>query len=148
MHPVLDEWLRQRALPSEGLSARTYVICPELQPTQVIGYYAISTAMEERSALPTANLRRGLPDRVPLLLIGRLAVSQEFQGRGLGADLLSDVIHRCLAASEIAGARAIIAHAIDDRAATFYSAHGFLPSPLVPHLMMLPINHIPPILST
>lgn len=148
MHAVLDEWLRQRALASEGLSARTYVICSESLPEQVIGYYAISTAMEERSTLPTAKLRRGLPDRVPLLLIGRLAVSQEFQGRGLGADLLSDAIHRCLAASEIAGARAIIAHAIDDRAAAFYNAHGFSPSPLAPHLMILPIDHIRPILST
>lgn len=142
LHSVLDEWLRDRALASEGLSARTYVICPEAQPAQVIGYYAISTAMEERSALPTAKLRRGLPDRVPLLLIGRLAVSLEFQGLGLGADLLSDAIHRCLAASEIAGARAIIAHAIDDRAAAFYKAHGFLPSPLASQLMMLPIDRI------
>jgi GNAT superfamily N-acetyltransferase len=142
MHPVLDQWLQERALASEGLSARTYVICSEQQPNRVIGYYAISTAMEERSALPTAKLRRGLPDRVPLLLIGRLAVSQEFQGRGLGADLLSDAIHRCLAASEIAGARAIIAHAIDNHAAAFYRAHGFLPSPLAPHLMMLPIDSV------
>lgn len=141
-HPALDEWLRERALASEGLSARTYVICSEPRPTQVIGYYAISTAMEERSALPTAKLRRGLPNRVPLLLIGRLAVSQEFQGRGLGADLLADAVHRCLAASEIVGARAIIVHAIDERAATFYKAHGFLASPLAPHIMMLPLEHI------
>lgn len=147
VHPVLDEWLRERALASEGLSARTYVICSELQPIQVIGYYAISTAMEERSALPTAKLRRSLPDRVPLLLIGRLAVSQGFQRRGLGADLLSDAVHRCLAASEIAGARAIIAHAIDGRASGFYRAHGFLSSPLAAHLMMLPIDHILPPLS-
>lgn len=148
VHPTLDEWLRERALASEGLSARTYVICSELQPLQVIGYYAISTAMEERSSLPTAKLRRGLPDRVPLLLIGRLAVSQEFQGSGLGADLLSDAVHRCLAASEIAGARAIVAHAIDDRAAAFYRTHGFLPSPLAPLLMLLPLEHIRSIPAT
>ena len=144
-HPVLDEWLRERALASEGLSARTYVICSESEPTRVIGYYAISTAMEERSALPSAKLRRGLPDRVPLLLIGRLAVSQEFQGLGLGADLLSDAVHRCLKASEIAGARAIIVHAIDERAAVFYRKHGFLLSPLAPHIIMLPIDRILPI---
>lgn len=141
-HPILDQWLQERAPANEGLSARTYVICSELQPNQVIGYYAISTAMEERSALTTAKLHQGLPDRVPLLLISRLAVSQEFQGRGLGADLLSDAIHRCMAAAEIAGARAITAHAIDDRAAAFYKANGFRPSPHAPHLMTLPIDGV------
>lgn len=141
-HRVLDEWLRERALVSEGLSARTYVICPELQPAKVIGYYSISTAMEERSVLPTAKLRRGLPDRVPLLLIGRLAVTQEFQGRGLGADLLSDAVHRCLTASEIAGARAIIVHAIDDRAAAFYKAHGFQSTLLGALVLMLPLEQV------
>lgn len=98
--------------------------------------------MEERSALPTAKLRKGLPTKVPLLLIGRLAVTREYQGRGLGSDLLSDAVHRCLSASEIVGARAIIAHAIDARAAAFYQQHGFQASPLGPLIMMLPLEQV------
>ena len=137
-HPSLDVWLKERALESEGLSARTYVICTA--PARVVGYYAISTAMEERQALPTARLRRNLPDQVPLLLIGRLALDISVQGRGLGADLLADAVRRCCAASEIAGARAIIAHAIDDDAARFYQHHGFVPSPLGERVMLLPIE--------
>ncbi|MBS0273030.1 MAG: GNAT family N-acetyltransferase [Proteobacteria bacterium] len=137
-HPLLDAWLKERALESEGLSARTYVICTAL--AQVVGYYAISTAMEERHALPTARLRRNLPHQVPLLLIGRLALDVSVQGRGLGADLLADAVRRCCAASEIAGARAIIAHAIDDEAARFYRHHGFVPSPLGEHIMLLPME--------
>jgi GNAT superfamily N-acetyltransferase len=137
-HPSLDAWLKERALESEGLSARTYVICAA--PKRVIGYYAISTAMEERLALPTARLRRNLPHQVPLLLIGRLALDSSVQGRGLGADLLADAIRRCCAASEIAGARAIIAHAIDDAAAHFYQRHGFVPSPLGERIVVLPIE--------
>lgn len=137
-HAALDAWLKERALESEGLSARTYVICTA--PARVVGYYAIATAMEERHALPTARLRRNLPHQVPLLLIGRLALNVSVQKRGVGADLVADAVRRCCAASEIAGARAIVAHAIDDEAARFYQHHGFIPSPLGERIMLLPIE--------
>src|SRR6266851_8027918 len=139
-HPTLDDWLRNRALASEGLSARTYVVCTTDPPVNVVGYYAISTAMEQRLALPTARLRRGMPEQVPLLLIGRLAIDRAFHGIGLGTELLSDALRRCLAASEIAGARGVIAHAIDDDAAGFYQRHGFLHSPLGERVMLMPIE--------
>lgn len=139
-HPALDLWLKERALVSEGLSSRTYAICPVGKPLRVVGYYAISMAMEERQALPTAKLRRGMPERVPLLLIGRLALDASVQGRGLGADLLADAIRRCCAAADIAGACAIIAHAIDDDAAKFYDRYGFIHSPLGERVMLLPIE--------
>jgi len=141
-HPSLDAWLKNRALASEGLSARTYVICPCDMPQRVIGYYAISTAMEQRISLPTAKLRRATPDQVPLLLIGRLAVDREYQGKGLGADLLHDGVRRCLEVSEIAGVRAIITHAIDDHATRFYQHHGFLRCPLGDRVMLLPIEAV------
>ena len=139
-HPALDFWLKQRALKSEGLSARTYVICRGEEPLRVVGYYAISTALEERHALPGAKLRRGMPDKVPLLLLGRLALDASIQGFGFGADLLADAVRRCCTVAEIAGARAIVAHAIDDEAAKFYAHHGFVFSPLDERVMMLPIE--------
>jgi len=141
-HASLDGWLRNRALAGEGLSARTYVICDADRPVRIVGYYAISTAMEQRNALPSAKLRRAMPERVPLLLIGRLAVDRGFQGLGLGTDLLSDALRRCLAASEIAGARGVVAHAIDEDAAGFYRRHGFLLSPLGERVMLLPIEMV------
>jgi len=85
LHPSLDAWLRDRARASEGLSARTYVVCPSDAPGRVVGYFSISTALEQRQALPSAKLRRGMPDAVPLLLIGRLAVDAAWRGRGFGA---------------------------------------------------------------
>lgn len=139
-HLSLDDWLREKALASEGLSARSYVVCDARTPARVIGYYAISTAAEQRIALPSAKLRRGMPEQVPLLLIGRLAIDRTFQGAGLGSELLGDALRRCLAASGIAGARAIIAHAIDDAAIGFYQRHGFLLSPLGERVMLLPIE--------
>jgi GNAT superfamily N-acetyltransferase len=98
--------------------------------------------MEERAALPTAKLRKGMPDKVPLLLIARLAVDTTFQGIGLGADLLADALRRCAAASEIAGVRAVIVHAIDDEAIAFYERHGFIASPLGERVLLMPIEAV------
>jgi GNAT superfamily N-acetyltransferase len=128
-HPSLDQWLRERARAREGLSARTYVVCPTNEPDRVVGYFSIATAVEQRNALPSAKLRRGMPEQVPLLLIGRLAVDAEWRGRGVGSALLVDALRRCLAASEIAGARGVVAHAIDEAAVDFYQRHGFVRSP-------------------
>jgi GNAT superfamily N-acetyltransferase len=139
-HPSLDDWLRRRARHGEGLSARTYVVCDADDPSRVVGYYSISTAMEQRIALPTARLRRGMPEQIPLLLIGRLAVDRAVQGRGLGTDLLVDAIRRCCAAADLAGARAIVVHAIDDDAVAFYRKHGFLATPSGARLLLLPIE--------
>lgn len=141
-HATLDDWLRDFALASEGLSARTYVVCDAAEPSRVAGYYSISNAMERRAALPTAKLRRGMPGDVPLLLLGRLAVDREFQGLGLGKDLLADAIRRCAAAAEIAGARGILVHAIDAEAAEFYRRHGFLDSPVGELTLLLPIETV------
>jgi GNAT superfamily N-acetyltransferase len=142
LHPSLDAWLRERARASEGLSARTYIVCPADAPTRVIGYFSISTALEQRQALPSARLRRGMPDEVPLLLIGRLAVDAAWRGRGLGLALLADALRRCLAASEIAGVRGVVAHAIDDDAARFYEGHGFVRSPLGEWVMLMPVETV------
>lgn len=142
VHPSLDQWLRERARASEGLSARTYVVCPTNEPDRVVGYFSISTAVEQRNALPSAKLRRGMPEQVPLLLIGRLAVDAEWRGRGVGSALLVDALSRCLAASEIAGARGVVAHAIDDAAVGFYERHGFARSPLGERVMLLPIETV------
>ncbi len=142
VHPSLDQWLRERARASEGLSARTYVICSAAEPDRVIGFFAISTAVEQRNALPSAKLRRGLPAQVPLLLIGRLAVDAPWQGRGLGSALLVDALRRCLAASEIAGVRGVLAHAIDETAVGFYERHGFVRCPLGERVMLMPIETV------
>ena len=141
-HASLDHWIAERAIASEGASARTYVVCDADRPRQVVGYYTITTAMEERAALPTAKLRKGMPDKVPLLLIARLAVDTAFQGIGLGGDLLADALRRCAAASEIAGVRAVIVHAIDDYAMGFYERHGFIASPLGERVLLMPIEAV------
>jgi len=98
--------------------------------------------VEERNSLPSAKLRRGLPERVPLLLIGRLAVDAQWRGRGVGSALLADALNRCLAASEIAGVRCVVAHAIDEGAVGFYERLGFIRCPLGECAMLMPIETV------
>lgn len=147
VHPSLDQWLRERARASEGLSARTYVVCSANEPDRVVGYFAISTAVEQRSALPSAKLRRGMPEQVPLLLIGRLAVDAGWRGRGAGSALLVDALRRCLAASEIAGVRGVVAHAVDEIAVDFYERHGFVRCPSGERVMLMPIESVRSLVS-
>jgi ribosomal protein S18 acetylase RimI-like enzyme len=142
IHPSLDEWPRERARSSEALSARTYVVCTGDEPERVVGYFSISAAVEQRNALPSAKLRRGMPEQVPLLLIGRLAIDAAWRGRSVGSALLADALRRCLAASRIAGVRGVVAHAIDDEAVGFYERHGFMRCPLGERVMLMPIETV------
>ncbi len=139
--PELDDWLKNRALDSEGRTARTYVVCESRRA--VIGYYCISTGSVERRALPPGMKRaRGLPNQVPVAIIGRLARDRSYAGKGLGRDLLQDVLHRILAASRIIGVRAVLVHAHDEEAAGFWRDHEFIECPIGSRTFYLPIETI------
>ncbi|NJM92592.1 MAG: GNAT family N-acetyltransferase [Rhodospirillaceae bacterium] len=133
----LNDWLKRRAVASEGRSARTTVLC---DGQRVAGYYCLATGAIERESLSSAKLRKNLPDPIPILVLGRLAIALEYQGRGLGKALLKDAILKTITASEIAGVRALVVHAIDDAAAQFYQRYGFVPSPLNPRALLLRIE--------
>lgn len=138
--PALDDWLRNRARKSEGRSARTYVVCED---AVVVGYYAIAAGSVERRLLPSGMRReQGLPQPIPVAIIGRLARDERFRGKGLGEDLLRDAIRKILHASETVGVRAILVHAIDEDAARFWRRFGFLPSPLDGQILFLPIETV------
>ncbi len=132
--PTLDEWLRRRALQNEESGAsRTYVVCAG---QQVVGYYALAVGAVAHSEAP-GRIRRNMPDPVPVMIIGRLAVHKDYQGRKIGPGLLRDAVLRTLQAAEIAGVRAILVHAISERARQFYEECGFIPSPMDPMTLMV-----------
>jgi GNAT superfamily N-acetyltransferase len=81
-----------------------------------------------------------MPDPVPVLLLGRLAVDRGWQRRGLGADLLQDAVPRALAAADTIGIRALLVHAISGDAKAFYEKHGFRPSPIDPMTLMITLE--------
>lgn len=72
------------------------------------------------------RLRKGLPRHpIPVILLARLAVDQNFKGRGLGAGLLKNALLRVLNASRKVGVRAFIVNAKDDAARRFYEHFNF-----------------------
>ncbi len=137
----LNDWIRQRAIKSEGRSARCFVTC---QNKMVIGYYCTAAGAVEREKLPKLpkNYQRNMPESVPVVIIGRLAVDRGYQGRGIGAALLKDAFSRILNASREVGARAILVHAIDGEVVPFYAAYGFLAFPTDARTLFLPLETI------
>lgn len=135
--PVLDHWLKRRALANEESGAsRTYVV---LSGGRVVGYYALANGAVTRSEV-TGRVRRNMPDPVPVMVLGRLAVDRACQGRRFGAALLRDAVLRTLQAAGIAGIRAILAHAISGDARKFYERCGFTPSPVDPMTLMITVT--------
>lgn len=135
--PALDAWLRSRALRNEAEGAsRTYVLCQDMR---VVAFYCLANGAVLQASAP-GRVRRNMPDPIPVMVLGRLAVDRQFQGRGLGKALLRDAILRTLQAADIAGVRAILVHAKDDKARAFYERCGFLASPIDPLTLMLPLK--------
>jgi len=77
------------------------------------------------------------------MILGRLAIDEHWHGKGLGSDLLRDAILRTQRAADIAGIRALLVHAIDEKAAEFYANRGFMASSIKPLMLLLPLTHIP-----
>jgi len=121
---VLDEWLKQRGLKNQALgAARTFVIC-KTGTKQVAGFYSLATGSVNHTQA-TGNLRRNMPDPIPVIILARLAVDVSLRGNGLGADLLHDAVLRCYRVAENIGVRAIMVHALTEEAKAFYIHHGF-----------------------
>ena len=134
--PSLDDWLQRRALRNEESGAsRTYVVCAG---QRVVGYYALAVGAVAHAEAPGRG-RRNMPDPVPVMIIGRLAVHKDYQGRKIGPALLRDAVLRTLQAADIAGVRAILVHAISERARQFYEDCGFIASPMDPLTLMITV---------
>lgn len=134
----LDEWIKRRALANQQRGAsRTFVVAD--RDGRIYGYYAMAAgAVSHQQA--TSGVRRNMPEPVPVMVLARLAVDQRAQGIKLGAALLQDAVNRAVAVSQNAGVRALLVHAIDDRAKQFYEHYGLLESPQHPMTLMLRLS--------
>ena len=130
----LDDWLKRHARhnKTEG-GSRTFVMCAG---RRIVGYYSLAASSVPPSTA-TGRVRRNMPNPVPTVLLGRLAIDRGWQRRGPGGDLLRDATLRILAAGETIGVRALLAHAMSPEAKAFYEHHGFRPSPIEPMTLMM-----------
>ncbi len=136
--PELTKWLLERARQNQASGAsRCFVVCDEQQ--RVVGYYALAAGAVSHEEAP-GRIRRNMPDPIPVIVLGRLAVHVDSAGRGIGRGLLKDAVQRSLQTCEQVGARALLCHAIDDVAKAFYLKHGFIESPINGMTLMLPLR--------
>jgi ribosomal protein S18 acetylase RimI-like enzyme len=140
-YAALNRWLQQRALANERQAvSRTVVLCSD-EGKAVIAYACLSAGAIVLAEVPGA-LRRNMPDPLPVVVLGRLAVDRRHQGQGqgLGRALVADALRRSLIARRLIGARALLVHATDAQAAAFYRSLGFRPSPLSASTLMLRLS--------
>ena len=135
---VMNDWLKRRALGNQSSGAsRTFVVADDAQV--VHGYYALAAGAVDH-VIAVSAIRRNMPDPVPVMVLGRLAVDRSYHGKGLGADLLQDAILRTLRLAQEIGIRALVVHALHDQARRFYLHHGFSESAIDPLVLMLRIR--------
>ena len=135
---ALDDWLKRRALANQACGAsRTFVVIDE--GGRVCGYYAMAAGAVSHQ-LATSRVRRNMPDPVPVMVLARLAVDRRAQGLHMGVSLLQDAVHRAVAVSENARVRALLVHALHERARQFYEHYGFQSSPTHPLTLMLRLS--------
>lgn len=139
----LDRWLRAYAGQGQRRdTARTFVVCREVE-AKVVGYYTLVASQVEH-AEATSGVQQGASKHfpIPVCLIARLAVDRSEQGAGLGRSLLLDALRRTDRASHSVAMRAVLVHALDEKAAAFYARFGFKPASAGPLTLMVPLEAV------
>ena len=140
----LNEWLRRRAFKNHAAGAsRCFVLCAG---STVVAYYSLSAGAISHEAAPKA-MRRNMPDPLPILLLGRLAVDHRYHNQGIGQALLRDAMLRAVSVAGEAGVFAILVHALSGQARQFYRSRGFVESPLQPMTLLMTIETVRSILA-
>lgn len=136
--PVLDDWLRRRAMSNQARGAsRTFGVTDA--NGRVYGYYAMAAGAVSQQ-MATGGVRRNMPEPIPVMVLARLAVDHRAHGIKLGGALLQDAVNRALVVSQNTGVRALLVHSLDDRAKSFYEHYGFEASPSDPMTLMLRLS--------
>lgn len=135
----LDSWLKRRALRNQASGAsRTFVVC---DVGAVVAYYALASSAITVAEAP-GRFRRNMPDPIPLVVLGRLAVDRGQQGNGLGRAMVRDAALRVIQAADTIGIRGMLVHALSDAAKAFYQRVGFEPSPLDPLMLFVTLDDL------
>lgn len=132
----LNTWLERRAAANQVSGAsRTFVIC---DGSKVVGYYALASSAVAPAAAP-GRFRRNMPDPVPVVVLGRLAIATSHHGQGLGRSLFQDAAQRVMHAADAIGIRGLVVHALSEEAKAFYLRLGLDESPLDPMTLMVTV---------
>jgi len=129
----LDTWLKRRAMKNQATGAsRTFVAC---DGRRVVAYYALASSTV--ADVEASGRFHHMPEPIPVVVLGRLAADQSFQGKGIGRALIRDAGHRVIQAADVIGIRGLIVQATSAEAKAFYEHIGFDASPLDPMTLMI-----------
>lgn len=134
--PALNDWLLRHARQAQASgSAKTFVVAEG--DDRVVGYFSLTVGQVDTLEAPE-RIRKGMGQYpLPVVILARLAISKQDQGRGIGFGLLQDAIRRRMLIAEQAGIRAMLTHPMDEEAARFYAKFGFITSPLREQQLLL-----------
>ena len=143
--PALNQFLQRYALVNQKAnSAQTYVCC---QADRVVGFYSLAAGSADPESVPPRVMKGLARHPVPVLILARLAVDQNHQGKGLGKALLKDALLRTAQAANIAGVRCLLVHAKDEAARQWYTTWDFEPSPTDPYHLFLMLKDLKALLT-
>ena len=135
----MDNWLKQRAMKNQVSGAsRTFVGC---DGSKVLAYYSLASSAVATTAAP-GRFRRNMPDPIPIVVLGRLAVDTSLHGQGVGRALVRDAGLRVIQVAETIGIRGMLVHALSDEAREFYLRVGFEPSPIDSMMLMVTLGDL------
>jgi ribosomal protein S18 acetylase RimI-like enzyme len=124
----LDHYIQKQVRQDIRKKLTTCFVLPDEQ-NSVAGYYTLSNAGISLELVPDA-IRKKMPgaySQLPVILLGRLAVDQQYRNQGLGKILLVDALKRSLqVAVESIGSMAVVVDPLDDQACSFYRKFGFI----------------------
>jgi GNAT superfamily N-acetyltransferase len=135
----LDQWLKRRALKNQISGAsRTYVVCDQ---NRVLAYYCLASGAVTTDAV-SGRFSRNMPEPIPVVILGRLAIDQSLQGQGLGRVLVRDAGVRVMHAAQTLGIRGILVHALSESARQFYERVGFEASKIDPMMLLITLSDL------
>lgn len=135
----LNNWLKKRAFKNDvGDASRTYVVCCN---NLVVAFYSLHLGAIQHSEA-VRKIKRNMPDPIPAIVLGRLAVDVNHQGQGLAKALMKDMFLRAIQVSDLAGTKAILVKALNDKVTAFYQSFGFVQSKSDSLLLMKAIAEV------
>ncbi|MDG1734087.1 MAG: GNAT family N-acetyltransferase [Thalassotalea sp.] len=135
----LNYFLKKKSMKNQVSGAsKTYVCTVD---GKGVAYYSLASGCVERKLAP-GNIKRNMPDNVPVIILGRLAVDKEFAKLGLGSQLLRNAILRSLNVSRTVGVKAVLVHALSKQAKSFYCQYGFIATPFNENMLVYSLDNL------
>lgn len=128
---LLDSYFQKQAGQDVKRNLAACFVLIDKNTDKIAGYYTLSSNSIPQYQIPESFKKKGPPSylSIPTILLGRLAIGINYQGKGFGKLLLVDALKRCFDTSASIGAYAVVVGPLDNEAEQFYDKYGFIKLP-------------------